>query len=115
GACDYSSCNAGFGDCNGNRGDGCETSLTTSQHCGACGNQCGSTQSCFNSVCRSTSCLSPCETTHTADLKRCDETYNSCKNGGDPRARGCTADCGFSPSRCQTQADTNYNTCVGKC
>jgi hypothetical protein len=35
-------CEAGWGNCNGNRSDGCETNTTTAQNCGACGNTCGS-------------------------------------------------------------------------
>jgi hypothetical protein len=34
-------CAAGFGDCNGNTKDGCETDVNTSaQHCGKCGQPC---------------------------------------------------------------------------
>jgi hypothetical protein len=37
GACAVGTCNAGFGDCDGNAANGCETNLrTTPAHCGAC-------------------------------------------------------------------------------
>lgn len=33
-------CETGWGDCNGNPADGCETHLNSSGNCGACGNSC---------------------------------------------------------------------------
>jgi hypothetical protein len=45
GSCTVSSCNAGFGDCDGNPANGCEVNLNTDvQHCGTCATNC--TQSC---------------------------------------------------------------------
>jgi hypothetical protein len=45
-------CAPGFADCNNNRQtDGCETSLTTTQNCGACGNACNPGQLCVNGAC----------------------------------------------------------------
>ena len=54
-------CNAGFGDCNGNKKtDGCEVNTTTStSNCGACGNACtapNGTPSCAASTCGVASC-----------------------------------------------------------
>lgn len=41
GACAITSCDTGFGDCNGQLEDGCETNVKNSvQHCGACGHAC---------------------------------------------------------------------------
>ena len=41
GTCGVASCNGGFGDCNGNAGDGCEVKLTTDvANCGRCGINC---------------------------------------------------------------------------
>lgn len=39
GACGYT-CNAGWADCDGNMGNGCETSVRTAANCGACGRAC---------------------------------------------------------------------------
>jgi hypothetical protein len=33
-------CQAGWGDCNGNSGDGCETHLNSTSNCGSCGHSC---------------------------------------------------------------------------
>ncbi|MBX7194396.1 MAG: hypothetical protein K1X94_20240 [Sandaracinaceae bacterium] len=46
--CDYSACASGFLDCSGGHGDGCETPSNTS-NCGACGNVCGTNESCNGS------------------------------------------------------------------
>ena len=51
GTCLIASCNPGFGNCNGNPADGCETSLNTVFNCGACGVVCAMGQSCVGGVC----------------------------------------------------------------
>ncbi len=40
GACLLGACALGFDDCDGNPGNGCETSLESPDSCGSCGNQC---------------------------------------------------------------------------
>jgi len=46
-------CAQGFGDCNGNANDGCETSTRTSDlNCGGCGQVCGSGQHCAAGICQ---------------------------------------------------------------
>ena len=40
GTCDYTSCDQNWGDCDGNRANGCETSLTLPGSCGVCGTDC---------------------------------------------------------------------------
>jgi hypothetical protein len=52
------SCNAGFGDCNGNPADGCELPLSSPANCGACGRACPAGQSCAAGVC-TVSCSAP--------------------------------------------------------
>jgi len=49
GGCNYATCTAGFGDCDSMRTNGCETSLTTVTSCGACGNTCGTGETCNGS------------------------------------------------------------------
>jgi hypothetical protein len=81
------SCPTGTADCNG---DGsCETNTTNSnQHCGSCGNACGSGKSCVNSVC--------------TDNTTCDP---ACTGG-----RVCTGSPGFC-----TCPDDNPTLCNGQC
>jgi hypothetical protein len=40
GTCAFGACNPGFGDCDGNQANGCETLTTTAADCGTCGNLC---------------------------------------------------------------------------
>ncbi len=53
GACG-TTCNSGFGDCDGSAGSGCEANLNTSAaHCGRCGMACTTGQVCTTGTCRS--------------------------------------------------------------
>jgi hypothetical protein len=52
GACGFSVCDVGHGDCNGAQADGCEASLRDDEaNCGACGNVCGNGATCTNGTC----------------------------------------------------------------
>jgi hypothetical protein len=44
-------CAPNTADCNGNPNDGCESSLSTAQHCGSCSTACSITQSCTAAKC----------------------------------------------------------------
>jgi hypothetical protein len=55
GTCRISTCNPGWGNCNGVDADGCEISLTTNEsHCGMCGNACGGMRTCIGGTCGAT-------------------------------------------------------------
>jgi hypothetical protein len=86
GACGVARCNSGFGDCDGNPANGCETDLvTTVTHCGACGRACNlpnATAQCTDSTCR---------------ILRCNAGFGDCDNNP---ANGC---------------ETNLNTTLGSC
>jgi hypothetical protein len=49
-------CNAGFGNCDGSPGNGCETQLNTTSNCGACGMACANGESCNNGACGPGAC-----------------------------------------------------------
>jgi hypothetical protein len=55
GVCTATACEAGFGDCNGSSGDGCETATSMNRDdCGTCGTRCrGMTGTCCRGVCQS--------------------------------------------------------------
>ncbi|WP_163988933.1 hypothetical protein [Pyxidicoccus caerfyrddinensis] len=56
GACGINTCTTGWSNCDGAYNNGCEVNTRTSKtNCGACGNVCGSDESCSNGVC------TPCE------------------------------------------------------
>lgn len=75
GICGVGSCAAGFGDCNFDPGDGCETNLMTdATNCSACGMACPNGQICGNGV-----CLSRPE---CAGAKPLDDASRNVNNGG---------------------------------
>ncbi|MFO0563478.1 MAG: hypothetical protein U0269_35975 [Polyangiales bacterium] len=86
GACGIASCNAGFGNCDGNAMNGCETNTNTSlSHCGGCGMGCApanATGACTAGACGIASC--------NAGFANCD---------GNP-ANGCEVDTNTSLSHC---------------
>jgi len=59
GVCSFSSCDAGFGDCDMDTANGCEVALTSLTDCGACGAACApaaSTPTCGTGTCAVESC-----------------------------------------------------------
>ena len=53
------SCSSGWGDCDGNKNNGCETQLNTLTDCGACGASCTKahgTPTCASGSCQIASC-----------------------------------------------------------
>ncbi|HEX2676375.1 MAG TPA: hypothetical protein VHM19_07035, partial [Polyangiales bacterium] len=77
-------CDAGYGDCNGNYADGCETSLRTLTDCGACGVGCAianAAATCSTGTCEVNNC--------SADLGNCDSNAADCETALDT-----TANCG---------------------
>src|SRR5664280_417953 len=80
-------CASGFGDCDGNAANGCETNLNTPTHCGGC-----------NTVCNSTNGTATC----AAGLCgiTCNAGYGNCD--------------GSAANGCETNTNTNLNYC-GNC
>lgn len=93
GACTVASCNDGFADCNLDAADGCEvTTLSNTQNCGACGNDCGNvangTTSCGSGQCK-VACnpgffdcdgvfANGCEVDGSKDVNNCGVCGNAC-------------------------------------
>jgi hypothetical protein len=142
GACNYSVCHFNYGDCDGDRTDGCETDLRTSTpHCGDCDTDCNtqvlhaSSITCSNNLCNYGSCLSGygdcdgnrqngCETKwHVGQCGSCSIdcntqvlhaaaitcgnglcNYGSCNSGygdcDDDRTNGCEINLKFDPINC---------------
>ena len=88
GVCTLSSCQTGFGNCDSNAANGCETNLNTSTtYCGACGagHACPTGGSCTNGVCAcpggQTNCSGTCTNTQGADAANCGSCGHGCLGG----------------------------------
>ncbi len=84
------SCNAGFGDCDGNYKNGCETALNTLVNCGGCGQGCAianASATCATGSCKVATC--------NADYADCDGDQKSCETALDTPAH-----CGACGTQC---------------
>jgi hypothetical protein len=76
-------CLAGYGDCNGSLGDGCETDLrVTAANCGVCGHACGTGFACVGGTCTCAAptpdyCTGSCVNTQT-DVANCGACGHDC-------------------------------------
>ncbi len=105
GVCMIASCNPGFGDCNNNPADGCETSLANDpNNCGGCGVVCATGQ-----MCTSGSCVSSCPPGQTLCGGVCCPEGATCTNGMCPlppsECLSCFCPCASLPS-CGTSPST---------
>ena len=84
GRCAIGACGAGFGDCNGDPRDGCETPLTTTSDCLACGTPCTlphAVEMCAAGGCAIASCSpgwADCNGTAADGCERSLETSTDC-------------------------------------
>jgi hypothetical protein len=85
------SCNTGFGNCDNNANNGCETSLTTDPaHCGSCTNVCSSANG--TPSCSSTGCSIGC----FSGFGNCDgQINNGCETNLNTSASNCGT-CGYA-------------------
>jgi hypothetical protein len=121
GACTIMRCDTGWGDCDGNMANGCETDLQTSvSHCATCGNVCptaGGTAACRTGTCVITSCpagreecdgnmATPCETDLRSNLTNCGACGRACPTR--PNSSPFCVD-----SRCGNTCASNFSDCDG--
>ncbi len=97
GACTVVSCDAGFADCDSNATNGCETTLGTTENCGACGHACGAGEECTGGTCQpvcgagETNCNGECVDLKT-DVSNCGACGHGCQTGQDCLNGTCCAD-----------------------
>ena len=91
GTCAIASCQAGWGNCDGNAGNGCETALNTLSNCGSCGAGCSrpnATATCGSGTCGIQSCNSLYGNCDGNDTNGCETPLTSTSNCG-----GCGVSC----------------------
>ncbi|MCA9598400.1 MAG: hypothetical protein KC776_34040 [Myxococcales bacterium] len=119
GGCDYDSCQTGYGDCDGNRANGCETNLNTdTNHCGTCTNACNPPSG-GSSVCNNGTCGFDC----TGGLLKCgagcvdsntDEgNCGSCGNVCTTNVQNASPEC--QSGSCGFLCNTSYTKCGSQC
>ncbi|MFO0586988.1 MAG: hypothetical protein U0441_05605 [Polyangiaceae bacterium] len=107
GACAIGACNAGFGNCDNNVANGCETNLNASlANCGTCGNACSYANAgaaCNNGSCAMGSCSS--------GFANCD---NNAANGCEVNTNTSAANCGACGNACSL-ANASSTCSSGSC
>ncbi|MFO0605271.1 MAG: hypothetical protein U0324_18980 [Polyangiales bacterium] len=95
--CTLGTCSSGFGNCDGDASNGCETGLASSNtHCGACGRGCTGGQLCVSGTCTcptgQVSCSGTCVNTAT-DNNNCGGCGTVCAAGTRCSGGSCTTTC----------------------
>lgn len=109
GQCRLGPCLPGFENCDGDESNGCETSLNSSSHCGACNHVCdadGGEVECRNGTCEVSAC-SPFYENCDADASNGCETYL----GSVTHCGACNKSCGFNEI-CAFGAFVNRWACI---
>jgi hypothetical protein len=112
--CDVS-CDSGYGDCDGDYRNGCETPLNTVQNCGMCGSNCNALANTATTSCDAG--------TLTCKIGSCDANYSDCDGTA---STGCEADlrsvqnCGGCANKgqnqpCQGLSNANTSCSTGSC
>src|SRR5262249_22447014 len=96
-SCHVTTCVTGFGDCNGQSGDGCEVDTNKDpKTCGTCGNVCASGV-CIGGTCQMTSCQQTgCAPGFACCAGTCLDTQNDLANCG-----GCAVKCPAGTTECK--------------
>ena len=102
GACQLTSCDAGWTDCDGNAVNGCEIGIgTDAKNCGSCGMACGQNQVCINGACTCPMCVIANARTKCVNnqctFDACLPGYADCNNSVND---GCEKDIGNDAMNC---------------
>ena len=108
--CGEPKCNPGFGDCDAIFDNGCETSLLSNDHCGACGNKCADGQRCAIGLFGTPECMCPKGQTFCGSCSG-DTCFGSCADLTSEQSN-----CGECGTRCEYNVGHANEACVyGKC
>ncbi len=131
GQCVLGACNIGFGNCDTNAANGCETDTrTSSAHCGACGRLCPAGEACSagmctrtcptgQTLCNNTSCVDT-----LTDRSHCGRCSNLCGTPANAVSTCATGVCGYrcisrwgdcdgvATNGCETNLGNNPSNCM---
>jgi hypothetical protein len=91
GTCQIEKCSEGYGDCDGEPSNGCETPLNTNHNCGACQKTCGfdnTVTSCETGICQISRCVEGFSDCNTEQSDGCEVDIKAVNTCG-----SCTIDC----------------------
>ena len=134
GTCGIGACTSGFGNCDSNASNGCETALSSLSNCGTCGKTCSfpnANASCATGTCVFSSCVTGfgncdnntsngCEAALNLPTK-CGSCTTSCPTllNSTPTCNGTTCgfacNSGFGDCTSSPGCETNTNTTVSRC
>lgn len=112
--CDFE-CHEGWGDCDGDLANGCETRLDTTSDCASCGNQCAAGEACSATGCVAscvppeTSCGGDVCASLASDALHCGGCDQPCR----PQHRAYEVEC--TNGQCQSGCPSGSVLCHGAC
>ncbi|MBK8257047.1 MAG: DNRLRE domain-containing protein [Polyangiaceae bacterium] len=110
GTCTFNTCNSGWGNCDNNTGNGCETSLNQVNNCGGCGVACSlphaTSHSCPSGSCKVAACESGWANCDGIDSNGCEVDLTSPTNCGG---------CGIACANGHGATSCNDGACVPTC
>ena len=109
GTCKVGSCDSGYGNCDGNHGNGCETNINSStSHCGGCNKKCNLSHT-YGHSCSNGSCK----------VGSCDSGYGNCDgnhgNGCETNKNSSTNHCGGCNKKCNLPYVDLHKCSSGSC
>jgi len=117
GTCVLDSCHAGWGDCDGAAGNGCETSLDTLLDCGGCGRRCArahASQRCDGGSCRIDACHAAWADCNGMDADGCETRIDTATDCGSC-AVACPANERCDGTSCYCPGPTWRENAAGEC
>ncbi len=119
GVCLLGTCNMGFGNCDGDAVNGCETNTTTSTtHCGGCGRPCffaNAAATCASGTCALGACAPNFANCDTNPNDGCEAALQSDRNNCGACGRQCASGEVCSLGVCTVQCQSGQSNCSGSC
>jgi hypothetical protein len=119
GVCLLGTCTTGFGNCDGDAVNGCETNTTTSTtHCGGCGRPCffaNAAATCASGTCALGACTTGFANCDSNGSNGCEAALQSDRNNCGACGRQCASGEVCSAGVCTVQCQSGQSNCSGSC